>query len=268
MKNCLALATCFYPESSPEIWKTAAAAGFTDAEIDTNNNLTTAEILANSQKIYDDLKAGGLAPTSLHLPFGNQWDISSADDAVRAYALTEMNKFIAWAGEHQIPYVILHPSYEPIADTDRPTRMKNAVASIARMGAVAKECGVIVAVENLPRTCLGNCADDMIELLGENEAVGICFDVNHLLKESHKDFVAKTGKYIVTTHLSDYDFVDEKHWMPGEGDIDWKELKELLDGVGYEGRYLFELGAARALPSRERTITAKELADRFAEVIR
>ncbi|MBR6790737.1 MAG: sugar phosphate isomerase/epimerase [Oscillospiraceae bacterium] len=269
MKKRLAIATCFYPESKPELWAEAAKAGFTDAEIDTNIRKPTAEILAESQKEYDDLKAGGLAPTSFHLPFGDPWDVSSASEEIRKWALGEMLKFIDWCGEHQIPYAILHASFEPIADADRPMRMANAVAAIKEMGAYAAERGVTVAVEDLPRTCLGNCGDDMIALTGNGEfpGVGVCFDVNHLLKESHKDFIEKVGKFIVTTHLSDYDFVDERHWLPGDGDIDWKELNELMEAVGYEGRWLFELGAAKCSPKLGRPVTPKELADRFFEVI-
>lgn len=273
MKKHLALATCFYagaaPETSPELWAGVVEAGFTDAEIDTNSRKTTDEILAESQKIYDDLKAGGLNPSSFHLPFGDAWDISSANEEIRTWALGEMIKFIDWCAERKITYVILHASFEPIADADRPMRMANAVASIKVMGEAAAKVGVVVAVEDLPRTCLGNCGDDMMTLIGngEFEGVGICFDVNHLLKESHKDFIEKTGKYIVTTHLSDYDFVDERHWLPGEGDINWKELREMMDAVGYEGRWLFELTGSKCAPAWGRAVTPKELADRFYEVI-
>ena len=31
-------------------------------------------------------------------------------------------------------------------------------------------------------------------------------------------------KHIKTVHLSDYDFQDEKHWVAGEGMVNWKEL--------------------------------------------
>ena len=44
-----------------------------------------------------------------------------------------------------------------------------------------------------------------------------------------------------TLHLSDYEFGDEEHWVPGEGKIDWKELLELLEKYDYEGPLMFEV---------------------------
>jgi sugar phosphate isomerase/epimerase len=44
----------------------------------------------------------------------------------------------------------------------------------------------------------------------------VCFDTNHLLKESSEDFARAVGPHIVTLHVSDYDGKDERHWMAGE----------------------------------------------------
>lgn len=74
-------------------------------------------------------------------------------------------------------------------------------------------------MENLPRTFLCNCAFDIKQLLEASDSLKICFDVNHLLQESHEEFVNMIRGDIVTLHISDYDFVNERHWMPGEGKI-------------------------------------------------
>lgn len=266
MKNRYGLATCFYPDSTPERWKTAAEDGFRHAEVDTDASLPTEEIIAMSEKIYQDLTAGGLAPTSLHLPFDDFWDISSEDMKIRENAISELCKLLRWAGGHKIPIAVLHPSYEPIAQEHRPARLRHAVESIRRLGGEAAKYGVRIAVEDLPRTCLGNCADELLLLTDHGRNAGICFDVNHLLKESHREFVEKAGAYIITTHLSDYDRLDEKHWFPGDGCIDWKELKELLDNAGYQGRYLFELHEESS-PSLGRPIAPKELIRQFEKLV-
>ncbi|MCI8442204.1 MAG: sugar phosphate isomerase/epimerase [Provencibacterium sp.] len=266
MKNHLGLATCFYPDSSVERWKTAVEGGFQDAEIDVKSSLSAEEICKGSQKIYDDLKAAGLAPTSLHLPFNNDWDISSEDGAVREKALAGLYQLLSWCGEHEIPFAILHPSYEPIADEHRPARLQHAVESIRLLGEEGKKHGVRIAVEDLPRTCLGNCADELLILTDNGKNAGVCFDVNHLLKESHKEFIEKLAPYIITTHLSDYDRVDERHWFPGDGCIDWKEFYSLMQAAGYTGRYLFELGE-KASPSLGRPFTPKELAEQFKKLV-
>lgn len=262
MNNRFGIATCFYETSSPQLWAAAAEAGFTDGEIDTDKWLSKEEMLAASQKFYDDLKEGGIQATSFHLPFGHQWDVSSQDAALREKVLPQLSDMLRWCGERGISIAVLHASYEPIPEEDRQERLQIAAESIGILAKAGKEYGVQVAVEDLPRTCLGNCADDLLVLTGQGETAGVCFDVNHLLKETHREFMEKVGNLVITTHLSDYDKVDERHWLPGEGCIDWKELREMFEAVGYTGRYLFELGN-KAAPSLGRPFTPQELMDHF-----
>lgn len=105
----------------------------------------------------------------------------------------------------------------------------------------------------------------MLVLTDSGKNAVICLDVNHLLIESHKDFIEKVDPYIITTHLSDYDGIDERHWLVGEGCIDWVELIGLLRQQEYLGRFLFELNE-KSVPGTEQTLTLKELVSRFIKV--
>lgn len=265
MKNRFGIATCFFETSSPELWETASKAGFTDGEIDTDKWLSTEEMLDASQKFYDDLKAGGVKATSFHLPFGHQWDVSAKDQEHRKNVIPQLGKMLQWSGERDIHIAVLHASYEPIQEEERQERLKIAAESIAELSKIGSKYGVQIAVEDLPRTCLGNCADDLLTLTSAGETAGVCFDVNHLLKETHREFMDKVGKLVITTHLSDYDKTDEKHWLPGDGCIDWAELRKLFERVNYSGRYLFELGN-KAAPSLGRPFSPQELMDRFQKL--
>ena len=40
--------------------------------------------------------------------------------------------------------------------------------------------------------------------------------------------------------MSDYDRKNERHWLPGEGVIDWTELLSALVESGYEGPFIYE----------------------------
>ena len=48
---------------------------------------------------------------------------------------------------------------------------------------------------------------------------------------------------IGTIHVSDYDRVDERHWIPGHPGavIDWGEFFNLLKKSGYKGVFMFEV---------------------------
>ena len=72
----------------------------------------------------------------------------------------------------------------------------------------------------------------------------VCCDTNHLLSENLPDFIRRIGNKIVTLHVSDYDGIDEKHWLPGEGILDWQEVLTALSEIGYNGPWLYEMGLA------------------------
>ena len=78
--------------------------------------------------------------------------------------------------------------------------------------------------------------------LKEVKGIDVCLDSNHFLKERPETAVLALGKSIKTTHISDYDFVDERHWLPGEGKVVWTALYNALREVGYNGVWMYELG--------------------------
>ena len=190
------------------------------------------------------IRAHGLVMHSLHLPFSRELDISLADPILREATMacqTELMKRGAAAG---IPLFVIHPSSEPIADEDRPARMAQSKESLAVLTELALSLGVTLAVEDLPRTCLGNCSAEMKELLTSHPSLRSCFDTNHLLGEDAPAYIRAVGDKIVTTHVSDYDFINERHWLPGEGKQDFIGILAALRDVGYKGPWLYELGLA------------------------
>ena len=106
---------------------------------------------------------------------------------------------------------------------------------------LAVSLGGVLCVENLPRTCLSRCSDDMLKLLALDENLKVCFDTNHLLIEDPFVFIQKLASRIVTIHVSDYDFINEKHWLPGEGKLDFHKIYKALLDVGYRGIWNYEV---------------------------
>ena len=96
-------------------------------------------------------------------------------------------------------------------------------------------------MENLPRTVLGKNSDEVIELISAHPDLKVVFDTNHLLSQDPIEFIKKVGKSIVSTHVSDYDKIDEKHWLPGEGSADFYAIASALEEIGYTGPWLYEV---------------------------
>lgn len=189
------------------------------------------------------IDSSGIRVWSVHLPFSRTLDISVTDDSLRAENVKFMAGMIRLCSEIYRPErFVLHPSSEPIDDGERETRIMNAVASIRELSAVAEECGIPLCIENLPRTCLGNTPEELVRIVDAVPGVYICFDTNHYVKGSTAHFIKTAGKRIRTVHISDFDFVNECHWPPYEGQIDWKEfMKEMSDTAGYNGVMMFEV---------------------------
>lgn len=181
---------------------------------------------------------------SCHLPFTPFIvnDISSVSKQIRKSSITAQKELINRAGSVGIRHFVIHPSSEPVDIAFRKIRIQCAKESLSQLQNEADKYNGVICVENLPRTCIGRSSDEINELIKDDSRLMVCFDTNHLLRESVSDFIRKTGKRIVTTHVSDYDFKNERHWMPGEGKINWRELYDTLVETGYEGPWLYELG--------------------------
>ncbi len=164
---------------------------------------------------------------------------------------------------------MIHPSSEPIEDSERERAMENAQNSLRSLAAAADRLGVTLAVENLPRSCLGRDGQEMLRLLDADPRLVSCFDTNHLLRQSAKDYLALVGKHIRTIHVSDYDFINERHVLPGEGKVDWPALLDALRSVGYSGPFLYELGlVSTANIEREKPLKYTDFADNYASLLR
>lgn len=120
----------------------------------------------------------------------------------------------------------------------------------------------------MPRTCLGRDSKDIRELLSADDRLRACFDTNHLLKQPIKDFILDIGEKIITTHVSDFDFVDEKHWLPGEGKIDWNELIDALNDVKCTGPFMYELSLAPPRTIKRRMLTHADFKENYNSLMK
>ena len=79
-------------------------------------------------------------------------------------------------------------------------------------------------------------------LTEEDERLRICFDTNHITADKPENVIRELKNKIVTLHVSDFDFVDEKHWIPGDGEINWSEVVKALKDIKYNGVWMYEVG--------------------------
>ncbi|MBQ8214162.1 MAG: sugar phosphate isomerase/epimerase [Clostridia bacterium] len=210
----------------------------------------------------------GIELWSFHLPFApfSEFDLSRPD--LCDHTVEYFKGLIDEGAKIGIKRFVVHPSGEPVWDDARQAQLECSKRSLARLAEYAKGFGGVICVEDLPRSCIGRNSDEMLELLSAHEDLRSCFDTNHLLSlEKPHEYIRKIGNKIVTLHVSDYDFLDERHWLPGEGDIDWAALYEALCEVGYSGVWMYELGlGAPNSIVRERELTRDDFVTNAREI--
>lgn len=237
-----------YLKGSGETWKhyfeQMKAHGFQFVEVQPEGygSGSFENIKAGCQSVVNAINEVGLTVWSIHLPYGNSYDISHVDETKRKSVVESLSTYIRALAEVYHPtYFVLHPSGEPEpTGAEREAHIEQAAISVGELSKVAQEYGATICVENLPRTCLGNTPEEILRIVTPTPEARICFDTNHNLLQTYNEFIRKAGHLIGTVHISDYDYKDEKHWLPGLGKIAWGDLIMCLEECGYQGVFMSE----------------------------
>lgn len=204
---------------------------------DDYRNINYKEVEALARKYEIDLWSYHLPLRFSPLP---EIDPSSLDREIRENTVKYLSELVKKGADIGIDKFVIHASGEPIR-VNREEKMKYAQETLDTLAELAFQNGAYICVEDLPRTCLGNDADDVVKLVSVNDKLKVCFDTNHMLNEDNLRFMEKLADRIVTVHISDYDFINERHWLPGEGKIDWNALYSKFQEIGYNGVWMYEV---------------------------
>ncbi len=209
----------------------------------------------------------GVELWSLHLPFVRVNPASTEKEKIE-HTIAYFSELMKKAADIGVKTIVVHPSAEPDSSFVRAEAMKAAKESFARLANIAAEAGTVLAIENIPRACLCKNSAEMLELLSVDSRLRSCFDTNHLLEEDAVHYIKAVGNKIITTHVSDYDFKNERHWLPGEGKADWKGIITALKEVGYEGPWLYEMGFEPSATIERRRLTTEDFRENYESLMR
>lgn len=156
---------------------------------------------------------------SCHIPFARLDDLSDSEEEIRLCAISRKRRQLDEAFFFGSEVVVVHPSTEIDKFEPRQIRMLQLRRSLWELTATLDSHRLKLALECLPRQCLGNSLKELKDaLVNLDPAIfGICLDVNHMMGawRDLPELVEQLGDKLMTLHLSDYDGVDEKNWMPG-----------------------------------------------------
>ena len=265
--RAVGISTCCVPDPDAALLESFARAGVACAEISLRGEAYADFPYAEFARHARDC---GVAIRSFHLPFygPEKIDPAALDPDVRRRTAALHARLLGVAAEMGARIAVVHAGLEPVADAERAERLARSKESMAALAEAGAREGLVVCVENLPRSCLGNRAAELADIVACDPRLRVCFDTNHLLGETHADFLARLGPLVATLHVSDYDFANERHWLPGEGKIDWRALADGLDAIGYADAFTYELdfrGNPKTV-ARDRDLTPEDLVRNAREI--
>jgi len=246
-----------------------AQAGFTHLEV-FPAKAPWLQTLQDFEQLGQRARESGLVTWSLHAPFGHHISPAAADETRRTAALQSLSEALNQAEALGAGVVIIHPGYyDPQAD-DRGEALERAASTYNEIAPEASRRGLRLALEYLPPkpADLGCSSAELLWFKEKIDAdLGFCLDVNHAnLPEALPDVVRQLAPSLVTTHISDNDGHEEKHWLPGEGVIDWVALMGALREAAYRGPILLEAGNFPAGGLAQKVAALAQAAHRLSEM--
>ncbi|NJM07495.1 sugar phosphate isomerase/epimerase [Candidatus Gracilibacteria bacterium] len=139
-----------------------------------------------------------------------------------------------------------------------------AHATLAPVLPIAAAIGCTLVVE----VCGDTNTRPLIELVRsfDGEAVRLSLDVGHALVMQRcggppaDQWVRDGGMVLQHLHLQDNDGLLDRHWAPGEGNLNWYALFEALADFGQQPRLLLELAQTDKIPQGAAYLVGRGLA--------
>ncbi|MBP5531515.1 MAG: sugar phosphate isomerase/epimerase [Lentisphaeria bacterium] len=199
--------------------------------------------------------------SSIHIPFMPfaEWAYASPVESIRRAAAKKVLDWLEPTRDCKCRLYTLHGSGEPVLESDRKATMAALRRTLDEIVPFFAGIGACVNVELLPRSCIGRSPEELEEAVAgyPEETVGICFDVNHLCgaPERVPEYITRLAPRLKSFHLSDYDGIDECHWYPGLGILDWPAVMAAVKAIPQEQQLIFE--SAGFLQAGKRRISSR-----------
>jgi sugar phosphate isomerase/epimerase len=192
--------------------------------------------------------------TTIHAPFLDL-NPGALDPSIREVTHKRFQQVFQAADQLNPRVIVFHPGYDELRyGGNRLDWLKNSIDFWREFVPRAKETGTVIAVENIfekePSTLRG-----LLEAI-DDPSFRHCFDVGHwnmFTTVSLEEWFASLGPFMVEAHIHDNHGQADEHLPPGEGQIDFALLFDLLKRHAPDAVYTVE---AHTVERMERALTA------------
>lgn len=261
------LATSLWPNgvSFDQVIAELADSGFTQCELVATKDLADDRTAGERRRI---LNRHGVWARTIHSDLSV--DLAALDDDVRTRAIAAVAACFEPYAELGGFAVIVHPSRGDSPEQQLEPRTDAFRRSLDTLTAQAEQLGIRLACENLqhkgePRPLCR--MEDLRRVIDEYPpTVGICLDTGHANNNGldPADEARIAGDRLIALHLQDTDALEDRHWPPGLGNINWRRVSAALTEIGFDGAWTFEVKTGASGPAATAALV-RRIADAWAE---
>lgn len=203
--------------------------------------------LTDAKKAAD---AAGIKVWSIHMPYGQNIDLSIISEADRQDVVAKHKKLISFLKILEPEVILFHPSYY-LDLNERDMRKSQMIKSATELNDAVRGIGATMVIENMlgPELMASNGRErPLMRTVEETQeifarlpkTIDLAIDMNHI--KNPEKLIRAMGSRLKTVHIADGTGAAENHFFPcsGEGKNDWNAILAALDEVGYTGPFMYE----------------------------
>lgn len=195
--------------------------------------------LAIYNEAYEKIQGSSLRLNAIHMPITNEWaDLACQYEEDRKEIVKLFVKLIKELNRYNPSAYVFHPGGFGVDQNNYKEYTERLIRSV---NVLTEETDKKICIENMAGKYFLDTSEQMLDFLSRCKNAYTCVDVNHFYYEKPEDAILKYGNRIGTLHISDYDFIKERHLLPKLGQINWNKVIGALEKVGYQGVFNYEL---------------------------
>ncbi|MCX7790912.1 MAG: sugar phosphate isomerase/epimerase [Chloroflexaceae bacterium] len=207
----------------------------------------------------------------IHGPW-NGLPLTCPDPRVQALVSERLKQGLEFAGAIGATHMVVHSPFDffgsPHTAHTRSAGLEAEIElahmTLADVLPIARQIGCTLVVE----VCYDTNTRPLIELVRsfDDATVQLSLDVGHALVMQRvggppaDQWVRDGGSLLAHLHLQDNDGLLDRHWAPGEGNLNWYALFEALSELEHQPRLLLELAQPAKIPQGAAYLARRGLA--------
>jgi sugar phosphate isomerase/epimerase len=195
---------------------------------------------------------GYVGRLGVHGPFVGML-INAPDPDIQAVVSRRLTQGVQFAAELGATHMVVHSPFaqkgSPFMQLTSAIDLQNNIgwvhATLDPVVRVAESLGVMLVIENI--NDLNPAALIATVKSFDTETVRLSIDVGHVNLHARaggmppSQWILETGPYLQHLHLQDNDGMFDRHWAPGDGEINWYSVFEALSTLDHQPRLIMEV---------------------------